>query len=383
MKKHIIIFSGYYLPFLGGIERYTNKLSDELVNQNCDVTIVCSNHDSLKSYEIINNIKVYRIPLFNLFKSRYPIYKKNSEFKNLWNKIINTKYDCIVCNTRFQLTTVLGIKLSKLQNIPILVLDHGSSHFTVNNKILDFFGEIYEHLLTKYVKQHIKNFYGVSYRCVEWLKHFKINGRGVIYNSIEGSNYEKYKNKHYINRSKDDIVITYAGRLIREKGLFLLCDAYESLFKKYKNIKLYVAGDGPIFDELKKQYGDKVNFVGKLDFDNVMALYNDSDIFVYPSMYPEGLPTSILEAGLMKTAIIATDRGGTVEVINQDDLGLIMNENTESLVKNLEFLINNPKEIIKYKNNIHKRVLDNFTWDVTAKKILEEVERLKNEQKNN
>ncbi len=55
-----------------------------------------------------------------------------------------------------------------------------------------------------------------------------------------------------------------------------------------------------------------------------MSLYRRSDVFVYPSMYPEGLPTSILEAALGDCAIIATPRGGTEEVITSPALGWIV-----------------------------------------------------------
>ena len=376
-KKNIIIFSGYYLPFLGGIERYTNMLSKHLIDEGYNVTIVCSNHDNLKDFEIIDKIKIFRLPIKNIFKSRYPIPDKNKKYQEIWKKICETKYDYVIANTRFQLTTLLGIKISNKQKIPMMILDHGSSHFTVNNIILDFFGRIYEHLLTSIIKKRVKYFYGVSKRCCEWLKHFKIKPSGVIYNSIDGSNYEIYKDKYFLE-SNDKIIITYAGRIIKEKGIENLCEVYNKISDDYKNIELYVAGDGPILNELKNKY-KKINFLGKLDFDSVMKLYNSTDIFVYPSMFPEGLPTSILEAGLMKSAIIATDRGGTLEVICDEEYGLIMEENKESLEEKLRIYLNNPEKINELKKNIHNRVIENFTWKTTTKKLIKELNKLNEE----
>ena len=94
-----------------------------------------------------------------------------------------------------------------------------------------------------------------------------------------------------------------------------------------------------------------------------MKLYNSCDIFVYPSMYAEGLPTSILEAGLMKCAVIATDRGGTVEVITHKKDGLICEENTESIYNNIKFLLDNSNLIQDYSEKLHSRIIENFTWN--------------------
>ena len=119
----------------------------------------------------------------------------------------------------------------------------------------------------------------------------------------------------------------------------------------------------------------KIKFLGKLVFDDVMKLYNSCDIFIYPSMYAEGLPTSILEAGLMKCAVIATDRGGTVEVITHKKDGLICEENTESIRDNIELLLKEPKLIEDYSEKLHKRIIENFTWNVTAEKLSKIIEK--------
>ena len=100
-----------------------------------------------------------------------------------------------------------------------------------------------------------------------------------------------------------------------------------------------------------------------------MSLYNVTDIFVHPSMYPEGLPTSILEAGLMKCAIIATPRGGTVEVIENNVDGLIVEENVEDLIDKLETLLKNKEKISEYKEKIHSKVKNIFSLENTAKTI--------------
>lgn len=384
MKKNktIAIFSGYYLPFLGGIERYTNKLTAELKKLGYNIVIITSNYNNLSSEEKIDGIKIYRLPIYNIFSSRYPIPKNNKEYKKIMKKIDKENIDFVICNTRFQLTTLTGLKFAKRNKLKYLIIEHGSGHFTINNKILDYFGEIYEHALTIKVKKYKPYFYGVSKRCNIWLKHFKINAKGVFYNSVDEKSYEIFKNKHYIKKN-NKMIISYAGRLIKEKGINELIEAFTILEKKYKNIELIIAGDGPLLNELKeKQISKNIKLVGKLNYEEVMSLYNDTDIFVYPSMYSEGLPTSILEAGIMKCAIIATDRGGTKEVINNEKYGLIAKENTESIKQNIEILIKDQEKLKEMKNNIQKRILEEFTWNVTAKNVANEMEIIINEKEN-
>lgn len=382
-NKKIGIFTGYYLPKVGGVERYTNKLATEFKKNGYDVVIITSQYTNLPNEET-QDFKIYRLPVFNLFRNRYPLIKKNEKFKELEQKIIDEKFDFILCQTRFHLTSYVGCKIAYKYNIPMMLLDHGSNHFTVNNKILDYFGAKYEHWLTNKIKKMNHNFYGVSKRCTEWLKHFDINARGVIYNSIDGQDAEKYKNKKFEIEGcnlKNKTVITYAGRLIKEKGILLLMDSFNTLKKKNKNIILLIAGDGPLKNEILNSCdGNNIIYVGKLNYDQVMSLYNITDIFVYPSMFPEGLPTGILEAGIMNCAVVATDRGGTIEVINDDKYGLICKENITDLTNKLQLFLDNPKKISECKINLHDRVLNNFTWNVTAKHAMEEMEKIMNEK---
>ena len=375
-KKEIIIFTEYFIPKLGGVERYTDKLVNELKSK-YNITIITSKLDEVEEYEEKENVRIFRVPIHKIFKNRYALIKNNKKLKQIIKEMNKTKYDFLLCQTRFFPLSYFGVKYAKKNNIPVMVIEHGSSHFTVNNKVLDFLGHIYEHKLTNAVKKKCDLFYGVSERCVLWLKHFKIDAKGVLYNSIDQNDYDKYKDKYFFKKNKKEINICYAGRLIKEKGLYELCDAFNKLSKDYKNIKLQIAGDGPILEDLKEKYSKnkKIKFLGKLNFDNVMKLYNSCDIFVYPSMYAEGLLTSILEAGLMKCTVVATDRGGTVEVITNKKDGLICEENTESIHDNIKYLLDNPKIMEEYSEKLHKRIIENFTWNVTAEKLSKIIEK--------
>ena len=373
MKK-IAIFTGYYLPHTGGVERYVCNLAKELNKQNNEIIIVTTKYEqSLKEIEDLGYAKIYRFPIYSLFSSRYPILKKNKEYRKLIKKLKEEKIDSIILNTRFHLTSYMGAKFAKIQNIPACVIEHGSTHFTVYNKLLDCLGHFYEHTITNIMKSLVKDYYGVSLKCNDWLTHFNIKAKGVFYNCIDENEYEKYKLSTYEKCEEGKIIISYVGRMIKEKGILEIIEAYEGL-KEKDNIQLIIAGDGPLLKELQnKKLNKNILLAGKLNHDEVMGLLNKTDIFVHPSSFAEGMPTSILEAGLMKCAIVATPAGGTAEVINKKELGIICKPSVESIKNGLEYYLQNEKERKQAGQNLHERVKENFTWKVMAKKIANEI----------
>ena len=372
--KTIAIFSGYYLPHLGGVERYTYNLAKRLTLMGNKVIIVTSQYyKQLKEIEETDVAKIYRLPTFKIFSGRYPINKKNREFKKIMQMLEKENIDSVIIQTRFWTTSYFASKFVAKNNIPSCLIEHGSTHFTVNNKVLDKFGEIYEHAITNKIKKNVKDFYGVSKKCTEWLKHFNIEAKGVFYNSVDTSEIEQFK--AYINKSKDKIVITYTGRMIEEKGVLKLIEAFKNLSKKYKNIELNLAGEGPILDKIieENKQEKNIHILGKISHEEVMKLLGKTHIFVNPSSFSEGLPTTILEAGMMKCAVVATPMGGTTEIISNEDIGYICGFEAEDVSAKIEKLINDKEEISKLGNNLYNVVKNNFSWDVTAKKIYETI----------
>lgn len=365
--KTIAIFCGYALPHLGGIERYVDNLTKQLIKLNYKVIVVSSNYDDFKTIEDNNRVINIRIPIHNIFKKRYPIIKHhNKEYKRAIDELNKYKIDRIIVNTRFHLTSLMGAKYGKKHNIPVYLIEHGSNHLSISNKILDFFGAIYEHVLTWKVKKYVDKYYGVSQDACDWQKHFKINSNGVWYNSIN-----RFDEDIDIKKSQKEITILYAGRILKEKGIEDLIIAFNKLNKK--NAKLLIAGDGNFLPYLKNKYNQKnIEFLGKTNFDDLIRIYAKTNIFVHPSHYPEGLPTCILEAGLMKCAVIATPNGGTRYFIDGNN-GVVVNSQDE-LEKELDRLVNNVNLTKKMGEKLHDTVVNNFTWEVTTNKILNDMD---------
>lgn len=368
--KKIAIFTGYYLPHIGGVERYTYHLAREFSRHGHKVYIITCRYDrTLPEIEETKEATIYRLPTYSLFVNRHPILKFNRRQRELIKKLEEEKIDNCIFQTRFWQTTLQGGFFARKNKIPSILIEHGTSHLTQDNKLIEVAGAWYEHFLTNIVKEFHTNFYGVSNSCVKWLEHFHIKGKGVFYNSIDITEYEIYNNSQYsLPIKKETLKIAFVGRIIQNKGINELVEAYRTLEKRYP-IALVIAGEGPVLEKLKKENEDII-FTGSLNHDEVMRLYASSDIFVNPS-YSEGLPTTVLEAGLMKCAVVATNVGGTPEIIEDGKEGLLCKPEVLDITEKLEVLIKDETLRSKFAENLHKKVMNQFSWDKTAKDILE------------
>lgn len=368
-KKYIAIFSAYYYPHLGGIERYIDGMMRYLIKAGYSPLLITSNYNNTLTEEVINGIRIFRLPVYNCFKNRYPIIKHDRKYNNIIKKLDNYNISSIIVNTRFHLTSHIGALYGKKHNIPVYLVEHGSNYVTLDNKFIDFFANRYEDYLTWKIKKKIKGFYGVSNIAGRWLKKFNIKYSGVWYNSIDTNQIIpkriKQKNLNFL----------YAGRLIKQKGIDNVLEAFEILNKEYHNIHMFIAGDGPEFEYLRNKYQNKnIEFLGKLSYLDLCNYYVKTEIFLYPPLWPEGLPTSILEAGLMGCSVIGTNQGGITEIIEDKINGIICDGSVESLVESMKVLIDNEMLRKKYSKELNKTIKDKFSWENTVKVIINDIE---------
>ena len=364
----ILIFSAYIPPHVGGVERYTSNLVKKFVEFGYQPIIVTSNYNNDKEIEEIDGVVIIRLSIYDIFKNRYPIIRLNKQDRV--NLSILNKYDIKACivNTRFYLTSILGVKYCKKNNIPVYLIEHGSNYVTLDNKLIDFFANRYEDILTYWLRNKVDGFYGVSDACGKWLSHFGIKASGTWYNSIEIEQNLPKKSK------SKEINFLYTGRIIKQKGVYNILKCFSNLCLKYDNIHLYIAGDGADLDSYKEKFShDRIIFLGRVNYDKLLVYYSMCDIFLYPPLWPEGLPTSILEAGMMGCAVIATDRGGIKEIITNNENGIIVSDKMEDLERAMERLILDDKLRKNFSNKLYDTVKNKFTWDVTAMKILNDI----------
>jgi glycosyltransferase involved in cell wall biosynthesis len=116
----------------------------------------------------------------------------------------------------------------------------------------------------------------------------------------------------------DAPVVFGAGRLVRKKGFEFLIDAVRDLRSIFPSIRLLLAGDGDLREELEARaapLGTSVTFLGNQNQDRVGQLAAAADVVVVPSVHDvegnvDGLPNFALEAMATATPLVATTAGG-------------------------------------------------------------------------
>lgn len=373
--SRICIFASHYFPYLGGIERYTYNLSRALMAMGDEVLIVTNNDVKEKSFEVMEGIGVLRLPCFNFMGGRYPVTKPDREFRIYLKKLMEKDFDLVLINARFYPHTLLGAGFAKKKGVRCIILDHGTSHMTVGRKLPDLVFAAVEHILTFGDKILCKEYFGVSQACCKWLEHFGIQAKGALYNAVDAEEIQKLaKNpvedyRKYWKLSKDTSLIVYTGRLIKEKGIFKLIEAVETIDSE-KKVCLLIAGDGEEMEAVKERESERVKALGRLDFKEIASLLGQAEVYCLPTEYPEGFPTSVLEAAAAGCYVVTTNRGGSGELILDSSYGTILeNVTVERLKQTLESVLEHEEERRHAAQKAQKRVYELFTWDKTAQKV--------------
>lgn len=374
--KTYCIFSAGYLPQLGGVERYTYNLAKELSRRN-KVIIITSYLGCGLFHENRKEAEVFRLPSYRLLDGRFPVMRYCRKTKRIFEKIRNIPIDYIIINTRFYPLSCVGAWFAKRNKIPSIVIEHGTGHFTVDNKILDCAGHIYEHFITCLLRKEVHNFYGVSFACNKWLRHFGIAAKGVLYNAVDEKQImdlcmiENKEIQRRICYKDSDFVITYTGRIIKEKGILKLISAFQKVKKKHSNVKLCIAGNGELYEEILKRNengtSNGIFLLGKLSFQDVIGLLRITDIFCLPTEYPEGFSTSVLEAAACRTYVITTNSGGAKELISNESFGVILQRNdADEIAEKIIYAIEHQKIRENAAERAYNRAVRKFTWSHTA-----------------
>jgi glycosyltransferase involved in cell wall biosynthesis len=138
-------------------------------------------------------------------------------------------------------------------------------------------------------------------------------------------NIDKYSIRSELNIDASDFLCVYTGRVVVDKGIGYLMDAFNLIDNKL--IKLIIVGDGPDKEKYMTEYSDlirdrRVFFIGERD--NVLSILLDCNAYVFPTLH-ENLSNSLLEAGALGLPIIATKVGGNTEIIENNSSGVLIN----------------------------------------------------------
>ena len=182
---------------------------------------------------------------------------------------------------------------------------------------------------------------------------------------------------------KDETIfqILSVGYLIERKGFEYLIRAMPLVLEKHKQARLKIVGSGPLESKLKEliyelDLGDEVEIVNNVSDEELLMIYNSSDLFVLPSIVDsqgntEGLGVVLLEAMACGLPVIGSDVGGIPDIIEDNKTGIMISEKDISGISGAILkLIENENYLEKLSIQGYDIVRDRFSWKKISKLYL-------------
>ncbi|MBI2018530.1 glycosyltransferase family 4 protein [Candidatus Daviesbacteria bacterium] len=351
---NILLISPYFSPAVGGVETHLTDLCKYLVSKKHQVFVRTYKAMGVKNRgeteEEGKFLKIHRFwwPDFNLiFKlEKYPVLKFLYLFTGLFFDcfifmIKNSKKIDVIQSHGF-IAAMMGVILGKLFNKRVVINTHVGFRF---NK--GFMTEIIKWtllnsdkilVLTTGIKKSLVNL-GIPEKKID-IYHYWVDQRI----------FKRQKNGKEKLGWKDKFIVLFVGRLIEVKGVKKIFD----LAKVLKDMRFVIIGLGPLAHQLKQKSSSykNVEFVGKIDNENLPLYYSAADILLIPSQlieqeYGEGIPRVMIEALSCGLPVIST-KSGAISDIFSDRIGILVEDDIESMRKAIEKF---------YKNKIYYQII--------------------------
>ncbi|GGZ56878.1 glycosyltransferase family 4 protein [Mesonia mobilis] len=220
----------------------------------------------------------------------------------------------------------------------------------------------------------------------------KIIGQGSS-NGIDTSHFnpdlfsrtQKTSLRHDLNIKEDDFVFVFVGRLVGDKGINELVEAFNNSKFKIQNSKLLLVGpQEPDLDPLQpstlQEIDKNPNIISVGYQEDVRPYFALSDALVFPS-YREGFPNVVMQAGAMGLPCIVSDINGCNEIIVEGENGLIIpSKNREELQKAMRLLADDRDIYTQLQKNARKMIIRRYQREEVWQALLEEYQTLLKEK---
>jgi glycosyltransferase involved in cell wall biosynthesis len=282
-----------------------------------------------------------------------------------------SSFDLVITQCRYYLFTGYMVFTARRKGMPVLHIEHNAGYMLHKNPLITLIARLYDVFIGRKVLSKATSIVAISESVKKFLKeNFKITGAIEV---IPGG----IQTKEWVGSESlsDTKTFVYCGRLIREKGVSILLEAFEMLQNKYPETSLKILGDGPEMGLLKRQVLEKklekrVEFFGVVSSDFIKNLYKIKPVFVNPSFYAEGFQIALLEAVASGLPIITTSVGGAGELLEANRSALfVVSRDKKSLFYAMEEYLLFPQKADTYSSVASRKVKEYFSQEKMVEKF--------------
>ena len=377
----VLMVSWEYPPkIVGGLGRHVEGLSEALVRAGHEVTVVTGDSPKLPEKQVVQGVEVLRAlphkPPGRDFVEEVMLLNFNMVERMVSELVgLSTAFD--VVHVHDWLGAYAGKLFKHALRLPLIATIHatefgrnGGLHNDLQRHISDLeWWLCYEAwqviVCSRYMEGEVQHVFG--------LPRDKLK---VIPNGIDPA---KLLIRGHADPSEvrarfahpDEKIVLFVGRLVREKGVWVMLDAFKDLLGVVPEAKLVVVGKGPeelYLRDYARRLGleHKVYFTGFVDDETRNHLYHLCSVAVFPSLYePFGIVA--LEAMALGKPVVVSDTGGLGEVVSHGLTGMKFPPGDSRALAGVLADILLDFNLAQNLAREGKREADLYTWDRVAK----------------
>jgi len=337
----IALFSEVYWPMVSGVGVTLRRLSDALQARGHQVRVYSATYPLADGRS--DRPEVHRSPSLPLFL--YPeVQWAFPRGRDIVADLARFRPDVVHLATEFSLG-LAGLKASRQLSLPVIASAHTdydqyAARYGVTwalragwHYLRWFYDHAHRVLCPSRVYEHQLHRHGIH--------HTGVWTRGVDPDAF----HPRFRSQAYRRRlgvTPDDLVVTYIGRLAREKNLDLLLEAWELLAPQRGSAQLVLVGRGPLEREIRARELPGVHVSGLLEGRDLSAAYASADLFTFPSP-TETFGNSLLEAMGSGLPSLVAAAGGVLEYAEHgQNAWLVEPDSAPAIAEGLDRLLHDP-----------------------------------------
>ncbi|WP_414542634.1 glycosyltransferase [Nostoc sp. CCY0012] len=367
----------------GGTSQAVLDMVQALQAKNVDAEIATTNDngDGLLDVPLQKCVEYEKVPTW-FFPRFSPTAKAVREYafswqltQWLWQNMC--QYDLVHIHALFSYPSTIAMAIARLQNLPYIVSPHGllcewSLQQSTRKK------QMYLRLIEKANINHCQAVHFTSEQEQQEVSQLGLSALnfvlplGLSFPKQIGD--ARYKLRQSLNIPAEEPIILFLSRLHPKKGLDFLIPSLSQLADRRFTFILAGSGSPDYESKIKSllmSYGlsNRTHFAGFVEGENKNLLLQGSDLFVLTS-YSENFGVAVLEALAAGLPVLITPGVALASMLEQHQLAYVVQQDVSEITNAILDFLNSPKLAQQMGERAHKFVLEKYTWENIAGKMI-------------